>query len=310
MAAAPALAEAAARPEPCRGRPLADRVRGVSSPDAVRDVLAEHLPGHRVDSVELLGAGLDNVAYEVNGELIVRFANDGDAASVDREARLLVAVAGISPLPVPRPCFTAPERGCLAYRKLAGIPLLELPSARAEPVAAVLGEFLAALHAAPAERFTGLVEPDDQPLDDWLRECAELFAANAARIPARHHRPIETFLAAPPPPERARLVFSHNDLGSEHVLVDPDSAAVTGIIDWSDAALTDPAHDFGLILRDLGPAALDAALARHGDRSLHERAVFYGRCGALEDLAYGVTTGRDRYRRNAVAALAWLFDAA
>jgi len=30
---------------------------------------------------------------------------------------------------------------------------------------------------------------------------------------------------------------------------------VTGIIDWSDAAIVDPAHDFGLLHRDLGPAA-------------------------------------------------------
>jgi aminoglycoside phosphotransferase (APT) family kinase protein len=36
--------------------------------------------------------------------------------------------------------------------------------------------------------------------------------------------------------------------------------ASTGIIDWSDAALADPAYDFGLLCRDLGAAALDLAL--------------------------------------------------
>ena len=47
------------------------------------------------------------------------------------------------------------------------------------------------------------------------------------------------------------------------------------MIDWSDAALVDAARAFGLVLRDLGPAALDIALAayRPGDEArLWERA--------------------------------------
>ncbi len=39
------------------------------------------------------------------------------------------------------------------------------------------------------------------------------------------------------------------------MLVDPDTWEVTGIIDWSDAAIVDPAYDFGLLYRDLGPRA-------------------------------------------------------
>ncbi|WP_218004204.1 hypothetical protein [Nocardia araoensis] len=71
----------------------------------VRDVVAAQLPGYRIDSVVLLGEGEDNVAYEVNGELIVRFSKEPDpdsrAARVIEEAGLLAAVADISPLPVP-----------------------------------------------------------------------------------------------------------------------------------------------------------------------------------------------------------------
>jgi aminoglycoside phosphotransferase (APT) family kinase protein len=40
--------------------------------------------------------------------------------------------------------------------------------------------------------------------------------------------------------ERAELVLSHNDLGIEHVLVDPATLEVTGVVDWSDAAIVDP----------------------------------------------------------------------
>jgi aminoglycoside phosphotransferase (APT) family kinase protein len=109
-------------------------------------------------------------------------------------------------------------------------------------------------------------------------------------------------------------VFSHNDLGIEHVLVDPGTWTVTGVIDWSDAAIVDPAVDFGRLYRDLGPAATRAAMA--GYRSglndlgaLAERAAFYARCSVFEDLAYGISTGRDAYVDKSLAAMAWLFPA-
>jgi O-methyltransferase involved in polyketide biosynthesis len=44
----------------------------------VRDVVRAALPGFQVRSVVVLGEGLDNIAYEVNGELVVRFSKEPD----------------------------------------------------------------------------------------------------------------------------------------------------------------------------------------------------------------------------------------
>jgi aminoglycoside phosphotransferase (APT) family kinase protein len=287
----------------------------------VRDVLAVHLPGQPSGAVVELGAGLENVAYEVDGALVVRFSREPDpvrrAELVGHEARLLAAVARVSPLPVPEPVFAAPELGCLAYAKLPGVPLPESPRpGRAEhgtSIAATLGELLAVLHAEPVERWRGLVEVDDQPPAEWLREADELHEAVAEHVPVAHRRAVEAFFDSPPPERGHDLVFSHNDLGIEHVLVDPGGWTVTGVIDWSDAALVDPAYDFGLLHRDLGPVALRAALERYPAgvdvAALVERAVFYARCSVFEDLAYGVDTGRVGYLDRGVAAMEWLFPA-
>jgi aminoglycoside phosphotransferase (APT) family kinase protein len=298
---------------------------GSSGPDrvaAVRRMVAAHLPGYRVHSAVPVGEGLDNLAYEVNGELIVRWSKEPDpaarAAGVDREARLLAAVAGISPLPVPQPAFTVPEQGCLAYRKLPGQPLLDLPqaqrSAHGDSIGATLGELLTALHAAPTEPMAALVDVDDRPLAEWRREAAETFATLAREMPVAHRRPVEAFLEAPPPAGGWTPVFSHNDLGIEHVLVDPDTGMVTGVIDWSDAAIVDPAIDVGLLYGDLGPAAARAALGSYRTEvndlaTLEERARFYARCRVFEDLAYGLQTGRRSYVDKGLAAMAWLFRA-
>lgn len=87
---------------------------------------------------------------------------------------------------------------------------------------------------------------------------------------------------------------------------------MTGVIDWTDAAIVDPAYDFGLIHRDLGPAAVHRALRAYPadareTEAIAERAIFYARCALLEDLAYGLETGRRTYLDKSLAALRWLY---
>jgi aminoglycoside phosphotransferase (APT) family kinase protein len=288
----------------------------------VHHVVVANMPGYQIDSVVEVGEGLDNRAYEVNGELIVRFSMEPDPARrtalLHHEARLLAAVANVSPLPVPEPTFAAAEQGCLAYFKLPGVPLLDMPrhqrSDHSRSIADTLGELLTAMHAVPVDRWTDLVDTDDHPPAEWRREAAETYMRVTGQVPAMHRRPVETFLDAAPPHDLYTPVFSHNDLGIEHVLIDPVAWTVTGIIDWSDAAIVDPASDFGLIYRDLGPAALYVATGRYRTNAndiaaLSERAVFYARCKVFEDLAYGIETGRNKYVEKCVAAMEWLFPA-
>ncbi len=100
-------------------RPDPDRHERV---DAVHELLARHLPARDVRTVTRLGEGLDNVAWDVDGELIVRQSKEADRASrhrgVEREERVLGIVARISPLPVPEVVFTDAEAGVLAYGRL------------------------------------------------------------------------------------------------------------------------------------------------------------------------------------------------
>ena len=256
-----------------------------------------------------IGRGLDHVAYD-DGERVFRFAKGDDAAAqVEREAALLDLVADVSPLPVPRPLEVDTERGCLIYKRLPGVPLLHVDNRAhaAQPIASELGRLMRALRDVnPGE----LVETDDEPLQAWLAEARGDYANVAASIPVRHRTAVERFLDTTAPAPAPTLVLSHNDLGIEHVLVDPDTLAITGVIDWSDAAITDPAADLGRILRDLGEAALEAALASYagGGAELVTRAHFYARCSLLEDLAYGLETDRGEYTAKSLAALDWLFD--
>ncbi|MBE3015555.1 aminoglycoside phosphotransferase family protein [Microbispora sp. NEAU-D428] len=281
-------------------------------------LLARHLSGYAVRTVERLGEGQDNAAYEVNGELVVRQSKTGDSAvraeMVRREAGLLAAVSELSPLPVPQPILVDEEAGVLAYRKLPGRPLNLHPVREPARLAAPLGEFLSRVHAAPVERMEAFVPRDAYPMTELLEEAEGHYRDIVAHVPPAARRLVEGFLgttAPDEPDEPGGLTFCHNDLGSEHLLVDVEASAVTGVIDWTDAAIADPAYDLALVYRDLGPEIYERTLAhyrgRHDDAG-HERAVFYARCALLEDVAYGLQTGARAYADAGLAHLTRVFS--
>lgn len=279
--------------------------------DEIRTLLARRLPGYEVRSVRSLGEGLDNAALEVNGELIVRMSKEVKpvrrAESIRREADLLTVVARISTLPVPEPVFSDPEAGVIAYRSLPGVPLMDLRVAEPAPLAPALGRFLGCIHQTPLEKVGHLVGRDPYPLAAWLRDAEKDYGEISGRLPDPARRRIEDFLGGEPPAEGHVLAFCHNDLGAEHVLVNADADKITGIIDWIDAAVTDPARDLALVYRDLGPEVCRLALAHYDapfDGPDRERAVFYARCKLIEDLAHGLSTpGAERYVEVALAHL-------
>src|SRR5664279_645026 len=88
----------------------------------IRTVLDARLPDYPIQVTTVLGEGLDNVAYEVNGELVLRVGKNPDPVArqvrAAREAALLAAVAPFAPLPIPEPAFATD--GMLAYRTMPG----------------------------------------------------------------------------------------------------------------------------------------------------------------------------------------------
>lgn len=283
--------------------------------EAYRATLARDFPALAARSFAYLGEGGDHIAFEIGAELVIRFAKRGNQSALDREARILRHVAAISPLPTPVPVVAHAGGGYLGYRKLSGVPLLGAVGGfdpRGWPdFAATLGAFLSAINSAPVAPFGDALLADTPSLEEWREEARATFARLRHGLSHPVAGRIADVFAAAPPNAPFTPAFAHTDLGMEHILVDLAARRVTGIIDWGDAALADPARDFGKLYRDLGVGMLDAVLDHYtaGDDSaaLRTRAIFYARCGALEDLEYGHATGREEYAAKSLAALPRLF---
>jgi aminoglycoside phosphotransferase (APT) family kinase protein len=212
------------------------------------------------------------------------------AASGTRSACSEIVAAHVS-IPIPTPRFADQDAGVLAYELIRGRPLLGRPS---PPGAAQqLGRFLRELHAIDPATVSDLVPTQEADPDIWLDDLDG--PDDLVRI----------VRATRPQPSGHRVV-AHADLGAEHIL--ELDGTLTGIIDWSDAAITDPALDLARLYRDFGPGFLEDLLQVYGPLlGAMPRIEFFARCAALEDLAYGRATGRGEYVTNAERSLDWLF---
>ncbi|MFI6734340.1 phosphotransferase family protein [Nonomuraea sp. NPDC050451] len=276
----------------------------------IRALLARHLPDYRVRSIDRLGQGLDNTVYEVNNELLVRRNKATTPEENRQEVARLAAVRELSPLPVPEVVFADDESGVIAYSKLPGEPLNRHPVADPRLLAQPLGEFLSALHGAAPARMRDLAPLDAYPAPTLLQDAELDYRDVEAHVPEGQRHLVERFLREPPPDEPGELRFCHNDLGAEHLLADAAAGTITGVIDWTDAAITDPAHDFALIYRDLGPEVFELTVSHYAfalDEADRARVLFHARCALIEDLAYGLSTGPHHYADAALSHLSWTF---
>ncbi|HEX7123804.1 MAG TPA: phosphotransferase [Gemmatimonadaceae bacterium] len=201
---------------------------------------------------------------------MVRVAKHAEAAeALRREACVLVEIADSLPLEVPRPAYHAP-RGCPPFsihRMLVGTPLTEavwnaLPASARERTAREMGAFLRALHAIPTDRAAAcrLRPRTARALAAALRQM--IGATVLPQLSSEAARRLQDLLAAessrnsPSPP-----VLLHADFSPGHVLIDDDSGAITGIIDFGDCALGERARDLIYVLEDFGPDCFHAIVA-------------------------------------------------
>jgi aminoglycoside phosphotransferase (APT) family kinase protein len=260
--------------------------------------IAAHLPGSSRARLRPIGEGDFCLAFRQHTR-VVRVAKHAEAAAaLKREACLMSRIAESLPLPVPKPTFHQPAERCAfsSHERIPGAPLTRarwerLPPAAREAAAAELGQFLAALHALPTEPGLrcGLPVIELSAYATALRPAALHLAAHLHVDTARR---LEAALTAWSNPSSdmwpAAPSLLHRDIAPGHVLFNARSGRLTGVIDFGDLAVGDPARDFVYIYEDFGETLLADVLrsyAPRGDTTIIARIhVWY----LLETLAWTV----------------------
>ena len=252
-------------------------------------LLGDWLRERAADRVDVTVPGWDSHAEVVEGRWLDRRPQRPEvAARLEVEARLMPRLAPRLPLavPVPEPLGTDPER--FRHLLVPGEPVD--PGRLTADDGQRVGAFLRALHdSRPAvwedtgigddtEQLAALelmeqrvvpMLPDDlrTPGRDLLRRCRD----------AAHRR-----------------VLRHGDLGPAHLLATAEG--VSGVIDWTDVALGDPALDLAWTVHGTPAAFRDALVATYGATGDElDRGLDWHRLGPWWEVHHGLTGGGGHY---------------
>ena len=256
---------------------------GSSPSTSVDDLLAlarDHGLALRPDGARLDTSGLDFIALHADDDAgirwIVRAPRRPDvAAAAATEAKVLAIVRPRLPVAVPDWRVCTPE--LIAYPRIAGTPAVTLdtgapvwnlidPAAPSDAFLESCAEALAALQAVPADEMPADLVDSIEAARERLDRAARL-ARDLLEPTASTWKRWQRFVAGDTWPDHVALV--HGDLHPGHLLLD-DAGRLTGIIDWTEARVTDPGVDLAMFAGCFGRGALERLLPhfeRRGGRT-------------------------------------------
>ena len=204
-----------------------------------------------VRSARLVTDGQQHVVVILDEELVARFPRDEQAIeSLRGEARLLSHLAGWVSAPLPVPVHV--DESFTLHRMLHGVvtsrrALGSLERRARERLLDDVGQFLAELGASAVSTFAASAATTSQDRIRVLRERADRLV-----VPLlwNHQRQwldeLFTELEAVSFAHTPSLI--HGDLAPYHLLHDPESGQLTGVLDFGVAGLGDPATDLACVL--------------------------------------------------------------
>lgn len=241
--------------------------------------------------------GWDNRAVLVDGRWVDRTPRYPDREpQLLREVELLPWLGPQLPLPVPLPRIvsTAPLTVRHAY-----LPGDRCPGTSAAHGAAI-GGFLRALHSVyPQEAVRHGTLPAAQShaalLDTLTRMTDDVLPLLPGHVAEAGTALLERMKVPPPDP-----CLVHADLGLDHIRVVGER--VSGVIDWGDSCIGDPALDLSATTLSSSPAFADAVVAAYRpDEGLLERARDWHMLGPWHEVLYGLGDGGPAFVESGLA---------
>lgn len=277
------------------------------------DILARHLPVIKrhsrladLSTITPFYDGQDHYAFVVSDELTFRFPRSESHGQKDRvENVFLREFTKVSPVPVQAvEAHTDSETGLRyqVYPFILGVGLTiglarTVPANQMMSVAASLGRFLKVLHAFPLDRARQMNMDELDPVNYWqwfqgaldrYRQTVFRFLSDReqAWVEARYAAYIELSQR-----HTFTVKVTHSDLHPEHIIVDANSHALNGVIDFS-PRIADPANDFKCFDR-FGAAFLREAYAYYAyvDETFDQRRQFYATDLPVNNLYQAIESG-------------------
>ena len=226
-----------------------------------RKIIDELYPNISTDRIQIFDDGWDYVVFVIDGQKAIRFPRRSDYAK-----RLPVEVAFLNqfgdqlPVSVPRLTLYADGETSLPYVTYDFIPGIQFKKsisdtfskAELRQVALQIGSFLDKLHSISIEKAIKLGVKQAESLETWRNKFEKIkidvfpliTKAEQAWAISIFESFFETIRENPMP-----LTVIHSDIMPEHIIVNPKTHKLSGIIDFGDLEIGDPAYDFTFLAK-------------------------------------------------------------
>ena len=278
--------------------------------DTAAKLIGTSFPGMETANLQHLGTGWQYDAFLTTDGWVFRFPRwDWPGDLFEREARVHRFVAEILPsqIRLPRVELLAPPSAqfphpIAGHRYIAGVGAEEIDEKLLPTVAGEIATFLNALHSTPAPLAGGAGIHEfvmDENRRGWLdnginvlRKLRGLDPVVDGAIGWLSNTPLTPHFDAP-------LHLIHGGLEPEHLIVDPATGFLQGVIDWTDTMLADAARDFVFLVTWRGWQFAEEVLYRYPralDREFRTRLRHMAQLLSLMGLAYAHAQGEDLAR--------------
>ncbi len=279
-----------------------------------RRIIEACFPDFIVQDIRSMQQGWDSFVVLVNSSHVFRFPLRPQTERCLRsEIRLLPQLSEVLPVAIPEfeYVWQGDDKQSLAfvgYPIIPGTALSESPPFRLKntgQIAELLGRTLASLHSFPVSKSAEAgLKPGSA--EQWRESYREMLARHEKnsfplmeeRLQSKCTGIFEDFL------ERDDYftfepVVIHGDLAPDaHILWDPETEDITGIVDWGDMRIGDPALDFTGIISDCGPDFALMVYSHYGfcnDPTFMDRAAWYTKFFGFYFIEYGQIIDDDSY---------------
>ena len=246
----------------------------------------------------------DHLMFLLNDRYIFRFVignKTEDIIKLLREQAVLERLKGTVGIPVPNYTYLPKTPDFAGYEMIPGICLSpahfrNLSEENRADAAVALGKFLSTVHTFPVEQAIELGVEEGRPRSP--RGVERRFYRHASNLDPEVRRVCKRWLNDIQTRPDYTPTFTHSDVWYQHIYHDPKSGRLTGIIDWGDIRLMDPAYDVAGMWA-YGEAFVDSVLANYPrtDSSIKSRALYHYKSTVVSGLVYPRQRGRDISRQ-------------
>jgi aminoglycoside 2''-phosphotransferase len=254
-----------------------------------------------INHSEVIRLGQNNDVLIVNDTLVFRFPKYVEGIKkLKKETEVLEQIRGKLSLPIPYPQYKSMEpnevgKVFTGYQRIEGTPLwhdMMKNIHNEERIASQLVQFLKELHSQPVDSL-GI---EKKSAEDVRNSIVGLYGKfknklfpymnETSRSEIDHN--FEAFLS-----NKELLSFNtvliHGDFGASNILWDSKREEITGIIDFGETEIGDPAYDFAGLLSSYGQPFVKRCLSMYPDgERIFERMTFYKSTFALQEALHGV----------------------